>query len=75
MLFAVDPETGVINPDNTRNIPGLEALRSADLMIIATRFRDLPDEQMKYVAEYLDAGKPVIGMRAAVVAFRLTSPT
>jgi hypothetical protein len=44
-------------------------------MIIATRFRDLPDGQMKYVAEYLDAGKPVIGMRAAVVAFRLTSPT
>jgi hypothetical protein len=75
VLFAIDPETGVINPDNTRNIPGLDALRSADLMIIATRFRDLPDEQMQYVAEYVDAGRPVIGMRAAVVAFRLTSPT
>ena len=75
VLFAIDPETGVINPDNTRNIPGLDALRSADLMIIATRFRDLPDEQMEHVAEYIDAGKPVIGMRAAVVAFRLTSPT
>jgi hypothetical protein len=75
VLFSIDPETGFIDPDNTRNIPGLDALRSADLMIIATRFRDLPDEQMKYVAEYIDAGKPVIGMRAAVVAFRLTSPT
>ena len=75
VLFAMDPATGTIDPDNTRNIPGLEALRTADLMIIATRFRDLPDEQMKHVAEYLDAGKPVIGMRAAVVAFRLTSPT
>ena len=75
MLFAIDPEDGTINPDNTRNIPGLEALRSADLMIIATRFRDLPDQQMRYVAEYLDAGKPVIGMRAAVVAFRLSSQT
>ncbi len=75
VLFAIDPEHGTIDPDNTRNIPGLEALRSADLMIIATRFRDLPDEQMKYVAEYVDAGKPVIGMRAAVVAFRLTNPT
>ena len=74
VLFAVNPDDGSIDPDNTHNIPGLEALRSADLMIIATRFRDLPDEQMKYVAEYLDAGKPVIGMRAAVVAFRLTSP-
>ena len=75
VLFAIDLEDGTINPDNTRNIPGLEALRSADLMIIATRFRDLPDEQMRYVAEYLDAGKPVIGMRAAVVAFRLSSET
>ena len=75
VLFAIDPKTGTINPDNTRNIPGLEALRSADLMFIATRFRDLPDEQMKYVAEYIDAGKPVIGMRAAVVAFRLSSKT
>ncbi len=75
VLFSIDPETGLIDPDNTRNIPGLDALRSADLMIIATRFRDLPDEQMKYVAEYIDAGKPVIGMRAAVVAFRLTSQT
>ncbi len=75
VLFAIDPETGVIDPDNTRNIPGLEALESADLRIIATRFRDLPDEQMQHVAKYLDAGKPVIGMRAAVVAFRLKSKT
>lgn len=75
VLFAIDPASGTINPDNTRNIPGLEALRTADLMIIATRFRDLPDEQMRYVAEYVDAGKPVIGMRAAVVAFRLKSKT
>jgi hypothetical protein len=75
VVFAIDPATGTIDPDNTRNIPGLEALRTADLMIIATRFRDLPDDQMQYVAEYLDAGKPVIGMRAAVVAFRLKSPT
>jgi hypothetical protein len=75
VVFAIDPATGTINPDNTKNIPGLQALQTADLMIIATRFRDLPDEQMKYVAEYIDAGKPVIGMRAAVVAFRLSSKT
>ncbi len=75
VLFAMNPKDGTIDPNNTKNIPGLEALRTADLMIIATRFRDLPDEQMKYVAEYIDAGKPVIGMRAAVVAFRLKSKT
>ena len=75
VLFAINPEDGTIDPDNTRNIPGLQALETADLMIIATRFRDLPDEQMKHVAQYIDAGKPVIGMRAAVVAFRLSSKT
>jgi type 1 glutamine amidotransferase len=69
VLFAINPADGTIDPDNRRNIPGLEALRTADLMIIATRFRELPDEQMQYVAEYLEAGKPVLGMRAAVVAF------
>jgi len=71
VLFAIDPATGTINPNNCNNIPGLEALRSADLMIIATRFRDLPDDQMRYVAEYLDAGKPVIGLRTATHAFSI----
>jgi len=76
VLFAVDPEDGTINPNCTTNIPGLEALKKADLMIIATRFRDLPDEQMKHVVDYLEAGKPVIGMRTATHAFNLqSSPT
>ncbi|HYW81169.1 MAG TPA: ThuA domain-containing protein [Thermoguttaceae bacterium] len=75
VLFTINPADGTIDPDNRRNLPGLEKLRSADLMIIATRFRELPDEQMQYVAEYIDAGKPVIGMRAAVVAFGTGSPT
>ena len=33
-------------------------------MVICTRFRELPDEQMKFVDAYLEAGKPVIGIRA-----------
>src|SRR5512145_3066633 len=46
VLFAIDPATGEIDPRRQDSIPGLEALRSADLMVIFTRFRDLPDEQM-----------------------------
>src|SRR4051812_7452962 len=42
VCFAVDPATGEINPNFSKNIPGLEALDSADLMIIQTRFRALP---------------------------------
>ncbi len=71
VLFAVDPATGTINPKNCNNIPGLEALKTADLMIIFTRFRDLPDEQMRHIAEYVDAGKPILGIRTATHAFSI----
>lgn len=75
VLFAIDPADGTIRPDFQTNIPGLEALDSADLMIIATRFRDLPDEQMGHIVRYVESGKPVIGLRTATHAFALkTSP-
>ncbi len=71
VLFPIDRKTGEINPDQNDNIPGLEALQSADLMIIATRFRNLPDEQMKHIVEYVESGRPVIGLRTATHAFQL----
>jgi hypothetical protein len=73
VLFEINRETGEISPDepknNAGNIPGLEALDAADLMIIHTRFRNLPDDQMKHIDGYLKAGKPVIGLRTATHAF------
>jgi type 1 glutamine amidotransferase len=72
VLFAIDPKDGTIDPVNTGNIPGLEALKSADLMIVALRFRDLPDEQMRHIVEYVDAGKPIIGLRTATHAFNIS---
>jgi hypothetical protein len=71
VLFAIDPKDGTINPEVVDNIPGLEALKTADLMIIATRFRNLPDAQMKHIVDYLDAGKPVMGLRTATHAFKI----
>lgn len=68
VLFPVD-DKGEINPGHTTNIPGLHALDSADLMIILTRFRNLPPEQMKHFDDFLKAGKPVIGLRTATHAF------
>src|SRR5680860_96043 len=70
VLFAINPETGKIDPDYQKNIPGLEALKDADLMIMLLRFRALPQEQMKYVLEYVNAGKPIIGMRTSTHAFQ-----
>jgi type 1 glutamine amidotransferase len=71
VLFAIDPKTGTINPNVNNNIPGLEALDKADLMIIFTRFRNLPDEQMKHIAAYVESGRPIIGMRTATHAFAI----
>ncbi|GAB6166536.1 ThuA domain-containing protein [Thermostilla marina] len=71
VLFAINPETGEIDPNTLDNIPGLEALDTADLMIIATRFRNLPDDQMAHIDAYLKAGKPVIGLRTATHAFKI----
>ena len=71
VLYAIDPATGEISPNKGDNIPGLEALRKADLMVIATRFRNLPDDQMKEIDDYLKAGKPVIGLRTATHAFNV----
>jgi hypothetical protein len=70
VLFAIDPADGTIHP-NKSNIPGLQALQTADLMILALRFRDLPDQQMKYIADYVASGKPIIGLRTATHAFNI----
>jgi type 1 glutamine amidotransferase len=69
VLFAIDPQSGFIDPNYSQNIPGLHLLSDADLMIISTRFRELPDQQMEHIHNYLFAGKPVIGLRTATHAF------
>lgn len=69
VLFAINKETGVIDTNQKDNIPGLEALGAADLMVMFARFRALPDEQMKCIDDYLKSGKPVIGLRTATHAF------
>ncbi len=69
VLFAIHPETGEIDPEVSDNIPGLEALHSADLMVIFTRFRDLPDDQMQHIVSYVDSGRPIVGLRTATHAF------
>ena len=40
-------------------------------MVILTRFRDLPDDEMKLIADYVDSGRPIVGMRTATHAFNL----
>ena len=75
VLFAIDPENGEIDPEHQTNIPGLEALDTADLMLIFTRFRELPDEQMKHIVDYINSGRPIMGLRTATHAFQYSRDT
>jgi hypothetical protein len=71
VLFAVDPKDGTINPNVNNNIPGLESLKDADLVIMCLRFRNLPDDQMKHVVDYVESGRPIVALRTSTHAFNM----
>jgi hypothetical protein len=70
VLFAINPASGAIEPTVLDNIPGLETLDTADVCLMALRFRELPHAQMKHFVDYLDAGKPIIALRTSTHAFQ-----
>jgi hypothetical protein len=70
VLFTLNPADGTIDR-HAQNLPGLEELEKADLLILFTRFRDLPDDQMKRLVDYIESGRPMIGLRTATHAFRI----
>ena len=71
VLFAFGPDGAeYIDSNNQKGLRGLDALDTADLMIIATRFRRPDADQAKHIAAFLNAGKPVIGLRTATHAFQ-----
>jgi type 1 glutamine amidotransferase len=49
----------------------IEALRTADLLVLSVRRRTPPAEQLGAVRAYLAAGKPLLGIRTACHAFAL----
>ena len=58
-------------PDHNseENIPGLEALKEADVAVFFLRWRRLPEDQIKFIEDYLKSGKPVVGFRTTTHAF------
>lgn len=73
VLFALNKD-GLVDPtqkirweDKTvqHDIPGLEHLAKADLVILFSRLITLPDEQIRHVVDYLDSGKPILAIRTA----------
>ena len=69
VLFTLDPVAGVIDPLNQTNLVGLPNLASADMMVVFLRFRELPDDQMKFFADFVNSGKPILGLRTATHSF------
>ncbi len=48
-----------------RGVPGLEVLADADVTVFFIRWLQLKDEQLKHILDYVEAGKPVVGLRTA----------
>ena len=70
VLFSMNPKDGTVDPSVKNNIPGMSALKTADMMVVFAMDLALPDEQMKYFAEFLETGKPVFGIRCTLLSFR-----
>ena len=70
----VYPKKGKEDEFKSHNIPGLEHLEFADLVIFFPRLLTLPMEQQKRIVAYLDSGKPIIGLRTANHGFRRPLP-
>ncbi len=69
VVFAWSADGKYIDPNNQRGLRGLAALDSADLMIIGTRFRQPSDDEAAHLTKFMDAGKPIIGIRTSTHAF------
>ena len=67
VLFGID-ENGHILP-GAASIPNLEVLEEADLAFFFTRFMNLPEEEVQHIANYLERGAPVIGVRTSSHSF------
>ncbi|MDC6354602.1 MULTISPECIES: ThuA domain-containing protein [unclassified Robiginitalea] len=68
LCFSVD-SSGVIDPNRLDHIQGLAALDSADLMVLFTRFRALPEAELAHITRFAESGKPMVGFRTATHAF------
>jgi putative heme-binding domain-containing protein len=69
VLFSTDPVTGEIDPEEQTHIPGMHLLADADMLVCFLRFRELPDADMAHFVEYVESGKPLLGIRTATHAF------
>ena len=59
------------DPEDRNRLVGLNAIESADVLLVSVRRRTLPKKQLDLIRQYVQSGKPVIGIRTASHAFSL----
>ena len=69
IAYSLD-DRGFVDPNNTKDVTGIEALKSADLLVLFTRFRNWPEAKFQVFLDYIAQGKPLVGFRTATHAFR-----
>jgi hypothetical protein len=70
VLFSWDHQGKYIDPNGQTNVKGWNYLKNADLMIIGTRFRRPNQADRQHIAQFLKAGKPIIGIRTSTHGFK-----
>lgn len=71
VLFSMNAK-GEIDPNKNDHQPGLHLLDTADLCIMALRFRKWPVAEMKFFDAYVNSKKPIIALRTSTHAFDIS---
>ncbi|MEY3160187.1 MAG: hypothetical protein RIT25_178 [Planctomycetota bacterium] len=64
---------GSVDPMRLDHVDNLRHLDSADLMVLYTRFRALPDDELRPIVDHAARGLPMVGFRTATHAFAYPS--
>ncbi len=59
-----------LGSDRGKDLPNLDALGSADVLVVFCRRQKVPEDQLKKIKDWCAAGKPVVGIRTASHAFQ-----
>ena len=59
--------------EGRNDIPGLEALYDADLLVLSMRRRTLPVVQMDHLERYIRSDKAIVAVRVSIVPFQVKS--
>ena len=70
VIFGLNPEDDTLLSGSS-DIGGLKVLEDADLMVIAMRFINMPDDEMQHFVNYVNRGGPIIGLRTSTHAFNI----